>query len=680
MPDTFDATEITIRLETGEANLLRHLFSDSAVGMTRIDAHTSIAATKGKSFLDTYTVFRALPTPPFPIPSLPVPYQSMEISEPVTHLRRTIQEIEDLRAIADFHLVAPDEKFRGGTLINWGDTNAGANITDKTADKKFAYAAVGNNGGVAIATDGTLINWGHSSYVGKDIKNKTAGKKFAYAAVEPQGNGALAIATDGTLITWGSSHIESINSKTGGMAFAYASIGQYGVVALSVDGTCILSGDSNDFARNPSWVDGKKFAYIDASYEGGVSITTEGALVNWGNVNHVGVNINNQIGDKKFTYATASDYGGAAIATDGTLIRWGQDTLKKTFDGSDKKFVYTSVSRNGGVAIDRDGTLANWGDSNVGANITDKTAGKKFAYTSLSDNGGVAIDTDGTLINWGNSSYVGKDITDKTAGKKFAYAAVSNNGGVAIDTDGTLINWGDSNYVGKDITDKTAGKKFAYASLSDKGGVAIGYDSDFPEVPLIPRIRLLLPDSLKSIIMTNTGKLPITCDYIALVANKPLTWRMATDLGRELPDSVKIGDPKLRAVTLRGQIGAQLNFSCTTGDGKRVHFTLKTGTEPNYPTSLSLGDGSDWGGQVEFAPLSAVHAQNTSAANWIDAERTSSWTGSGKDQALLYGPDLDFVAMIFLEAQTTRAAFLKFARENIVSIFGASYQLDMLNS
>ena len=334
----------------------------------------------------------------------------------------------------------------------------------------WVSGSAGNQGGIAIQSNGTMWGWGGNIYgqlgFGDGITRSSPvqiGTLNTWNNVSSRDYATIAKKTDGTLWSWGINtegqlglrdftdrsspvQIGTLNTWTGDI-----STGQNVTMMIRGDGTLWGMGDhkygmlgwgSSSMELLPidggtTWVSGS------TGQSHTVAIKNNGTMWSWG------LNISGQFGEgpigsanNKYspvqigvltTWKNAKAGGSfsMAIKTDDTIWSWGINTSGQLGDGTTLlrsvptqiggfawKNFYPGLSHT--IAIRSEGTLWGWGQNFLGQ-LGDNTATNKSSPVQI-----------GTLTNWSSAA--------TTAGfSSYPFTA-------AIKTDGTLWLWGGNTY------------------------------------------------------------------------------------------------------------------------------------------------------------------------------------------------------------------------------------------
>jgi len=381
-----------------------------------------------------------------------------------------------------------------GTLWAWG-ANFDGELGDRTWLRRSLPVQVATNeswiaatpGTMAVAANGTLWTWGDNDYgqlgrpVSRDrpIPLQIASNKTWLAASAGGGNQfSLAVASDGTMWQWGyqlsSVPIPLVTNKRWSLVRA----GYFHNAAVASDGTLWAWGDNfygqlglgaDIAAYSPTQTAAfKTWRTVSLGNFHTLALADDGTLWAWG------ANFYGEVGDgtyarrylpvevtpgKTWTSASAGVQHSMAVASDGTLWYWGSDLA---LHGTTNRYTrplqiatsrtWRTVSAGGrphGVATD--GTL--WALSpSVSQLATDMT------WTTVSSSvvgHNLAVATDGSLWAWGSNQY--GQLGDGTRIDRSSPVQVATNTTwtqvsagpyftLAVASDGMLWSWGFNNF------------------------------------------------------------------------------------------------------------------------------------------------------------------------------------------------------------------------------------------
>ena len=349
-----------------------------------------------------------------------------------------------------------------GTIYAWGWNKYGQLGNGMTVDSRIPVAvkvtstpmagkvitqvAANNAHTLAVASDGSVYNWGWNQY--GQLGNGTATNSSVPVAVKTTGTPmegkriikvstkvwySLALADDGTVYAWG-----------------FNGSGQLG------DGT-ILTHSSTPVAVKIAGtpMEGKTIVGIAAGASHSLALASDGTIYVWGGnaygqfgngvtatssvvpvaVKTVGTPMDN----KKIIQIHAGYHHSLALASDGTVYTWGQNTYGQLGNN-------TMINANVPVSVQTIGT---------------PMAGKIIVQLAAGNSQSVALASDGTIYAWGWNKYgqLGNGMTVDSripvavkvtstpmAGKVITQVAANNAHTLAVASDGSVYNWGWNQY------------------------------------------------------------------------------------------------------------------------------------------------------------------------------------------------------------------------------------------
>jgi len=218
-------------------------------------------------------------------------------------------------------------------LTGWGDNTPGQ--LDIPLGSFKAVAAM-YRGGVAIRTDGTLVEWGWRHYGGEPIELPSTGTYTTVAGGFAHG---LAIRSDGTLAGWGYNVDEqaTIPEELQGGEFVAVAAGGSHSLAIRTDGTLVGWG-SGQAATIPPALQGDVFVAVAAGWGHNLAIRSNGTLAGWGDNTYGQATIPEDLQGDEFVAVAAGWYHSLAIRTDGSLVSWGRDDYGQTTTVPDGTF------------------------------------------------------------------------------------------------------------------------------------------------------------------------------------------------------------------------------------------------------------------------------------------------------------------------------------------------------
>jgi len=206
---------------------------------------------------------------------------------------------------------------------------------------------------------------------------------------------------------------------------------------------------------------GSDYVAIAAGDEHGLALTSDGAVVAWGQNGEGQCEVPTGV----FTAIGAGAHFSLAIRAGGSVAAWGNDDAGQV-SGVTAGTDYVAVD--GGllfaVALRSNGTLVAWGDDRYGQ-VSDVPPGRDFTAIAAGDGHAVALRSNGSLAAWG---YWGAVEETPAIGSYVAISAGDNHC-LALTDEGRIVWWGDAPQAHR-LDDVPAGKGYV--------GIAAGYLHD----------------------------------------------------------------------------------------------------------------------------------------------------------------------------------------------------------
>ena len=428
-----------------------------------------------------------------------------------------------------------------GSVWAWGDNQYGQ-MGDGTDVERLSpiridtlppIAAISAQGTLALATDGTVWDWGYGPIGGKP--GGLPGQVDGLADVKQVSGGGshqLVLKRDGTVWGWGYNVVGQLADGTREYRATPARVGNltdveeisagYGHnIARKRDNSIVTwganengeLGDSSVLERTtPVAVPGlDQVTAIAAGDSHSVALRSDGSVWNWGENDQgrlgIGNDQNQSAPVRVFSGVKDIAAGGLhtlAVKTDGTVWGWGytyqgQLGTGTTHDGT--RLPVQSIGLSGmrqvsagylhSAAVKDDGSVWTWGDNSSGqmgdgtrevrptpatvAGLPNITAVSAGAYHT------VALGSDGSVWAWGNNEFgqLGNGTRERglfpaRVGGLPAISAISAGGGetLALATDGTVWVWGENG--GGSGTDADPLRPARVAELTDVAAITAG--------------------------------------------------------------------------------------------------------------------------------------------------------------------------------------------------------------
>ncbi len=229
---------------------------------------------------------------------------------------------------------------RIGTVIAWGDTNAGE-VTVPPGLTNVVAIAGGFSHSLALKADGTIAGWGFSGYGAEEVPASLTD----VVAIAAGSEHSMALKTDGTVVVWGHNvfgqatvppDLSNVVAIAAGGGFRFLSL------ALKSDGTVVGWGDNY---------------YGEAT---GVPTTNRSPFAATGQVMVAGEVLSNVVA------IAAGDSHSLALRCDGTMAAWGSNLSGQTDVPAGLTNVVAIAAGNmHSLALRADGTVVAWGAGSV---------------------------------------------------------------------------------------------------------------------------------------------------------------------------------------------------------------------------------------------------------------------------------------------------------------------------
>jgi hypothetical protein len=231
----------------------------------------------------------------------------------------------------------------------WGAVPAGM-----PSDLTCIAIDAGENHGLALKSDGTVLAWGSNIFGQTNVPAGLAG----VAAIAAGSNHSLALKNDGTVTAWGGNPAGESTVPTGLNAVAAVAAGANHSVALKNDGTIVAWGEATYGKTTPP--SGLRATAISAGYAHTAALKSDGTVVGWGYNGEGETNV--PTGLTGVVAIAAGGYHTLALKSDGTVVAWGYNPYGQTNVPSGLAGV-VAIAAGGfhSMALKNDGTVVAWG-------------------------------------------------------------------------------------------------------------------------------------------------------------------------------------------------------------------------------------------------------------------------------------------------------------------------------
>jgi len=302
--------------------------------------------------------------------------------------------------------IANQSATRGGTVIGWGDNNAGqatavptwvspnlpsgstnaVHVAGQLLTNVTAIAA-GHSHSLALRADGTVVGWGG------DLTGEVTGSKTGSAPATASGT-----------VTIGGRVLSNVTAIAAGYSYSLA-LNREGRVAAWGRGR--MSGQENDLAP-PAGL--SNVTAIAAGYAHGMALKNDGTVVGWG-WTLVPPGLHDVVAIVAGRWEWAHDL---ALKRDGTVVEWARTSINNEVPvpAALSNAVAIAVGEDQNLALRRDGTVFGWRGNNFGQATGTPDGGSGLVTIGgrvLSNVVAVAagsgyslgLKQDGTVVAWG---------------------------------------------------------------------------------------------------------------------------------------------------------------------------------------------------------------------------------------------------------------------------------------
>jgi alpha-tubulin suppressor-like RCC1 family protein len=199
-----------------------------------------------------------------------------------------------------------------GTVVAWGNNQYGQLSIPMAVQFQTATVAAGGNHSLALLTNGTVRAWGRNSY-GQTVVPPGLSNVVALAAGREH---SLALKFDGTVVGWGRNFEGQTNVPAGlGAVVGIAAAANYSL-AVRADGT--VAGWGNSVGTNRP-VDLTNVMALAAGLQHVLALRSDGRVTAWGS----GAPTNVPAGLSNVVAIAAGEQHSFALRADGRVVAWG---------------------------------------------------------------------------------------------------------------------------------------------------------------------------------------------------------------------------------------------------------------------------------------------------------------------------------------------------------------------
>jgi photosystem II stability/assembly factor-like uncharacterized protein len=267
----------------------------------------------------------------------------------------------------------------------------------QTAITGYDSLASGQDHGLALKSDGSIVSWGNDNFLQVTDTPSLA----VYQALAGGDLHSLALRTNGAIDSWGRDSENQVGGTPAGTAH------------VAIDGGSLHS----------------------------LALTSVRAIVGWG------ADGSNQVSGKPsgdgFEAISAGRLHSLAIDDVGAIVGWGLD-VDGQVSGHPTVGIWTNISAGGNhsLAIDENSAIESWG-SNSGGQVSGTPGGSNFVAISAGFAHSLALTSVGQIICWGDDTF--GQVTNVPLDIGFQAIAAGRIHNYALAADGSVVSWGYAN-------------------------------------------------------------------------------------------------------------------------------------------------------------------------------------------------------------------------------------------
>lgn len=202
-----------------------------------------------------------------------------------------------------------------GTVVQWGNTSyGGVRIAKPAALSGVTAIAAGDDHYMALKSDGTVVGWGSDLRAQSTVPAGLSG----VTAIAAGAAHSLALKSDGTVVAWGSNEYDQSTVPEELSGVTAIAGGYFHSLALKSDGTVVAWGlNDQGQATVPEELSG--LAAIAAGVSHSLALTSDGTLVGWGSSGSGEI----PAGLTGVTAIAAGQHFSLVLMEDGTVVGYG---------------------------------------------------------------------------------------------------------------------------------------------------------------------------------------------------------------------------------------------------------------------------------------------------------------------------------------------------------------------
>jgi len=211
-----------------------------------------------------------------------------------------------------------------GTVVEWGDRAPAE--PDSAKAETFTHVAAGTDDVMAVTDTGKLVSWGMHTQVG-DLDVPPALADATVTEVDLSMDAAVALTSTGKVYSWGSDyeHQAEAPASLSDQTAVSVSAGYEHSAVLTSAGAVVDWGDLAPTTEAPAPPQGSSYVKVVAAPRWNLALTDTGKVVQWGDTSRVG-SVPDAVNAHRVVAVSAGLDQAMALTDDGKVFSWGDDT------------------------------------------------------------------------------------------------------------------------------------------------------------------------------------------------------------------------------------------------------------------------------------------------------------------------------------------------------------------